>query len=93
MVRHEDSGFLQMYERFGALVPYPRLSSTLSNWTRIVSPTGMKNIYKARVLWWAGLKQSTGKLLATVIVRKRTSISGCTPLSLQGSVGSISWRR
>lgn len=62
LVSHVDSGFS------GNIAPKPiEISTTEPSGTRLVSLIEMKNVYRTRALQWVGLKQSSGKLLTTVI--------------------------
>lgn len=96
MVLYVDSGFQNMFlwKRFGALASTTiEYSATAPSRTGVVSTIGTKNIYRAHLLRWVGVKQSSGELLAVVIDKEENLIFSCTPLSLWGFTRSKSLRR
>lgn len=64
-----DFDFLQMFmwEHFWGLALVPVVySTTIPNRVEVVNPTMTKNIYRTHTLRRVGVKQWTGKLLATI---------------------------
>lgn len=70
VVSHADFVFLQMFlwERFRALTSaFVEYSATVPGRARVVSPTGMKSIYKACARRWAGVKKLVDKSFSPII--------------------------
>lgn len=69
VVLHVDSGFLQMFlwERFGALAPKSCWVCQGAQRDRDSQSDGERECLQGRALPWVGVKQSSGKLLVTVI--------------------------